>query len=344
MNIYEKLLAIQQDCEPLLKDTKLSTENRNSWVSDAQVRRLLRPLLLKHKVFCHLVSSEVIHVGENRIIRIMYEYVNVENTDEIVLTTVDYEIGGTDLTGVGITLAVKYANINTFFLETSMEEEGGGKPLGLVASPAEKAMVIVEKKKVDVAVVDQSNLNYSELHEEWDTEFEKARKLGIKVDDYYGFKVLNFDYREMLKSHGLKATQKEKQILCTSIKLGVIDEYMSVRFPEFVYVKRDKASPLFANFSYQTTKMDEPIKGFIPSLAERESNDLSDRLEKFLADKLKIDLGKLERYITNSVNAGEIEDLAWDANRNCQDIKLWLRVASPLQINEIVTKFVASVT
>lgn len=338
MTLTEKLFNIQCEASPLIKDAKLQGEDIATWTSDEYVRNMLRPLFQKYRVLFRLISSKVREIGEARLVESIYEYINVDDPCDTMTTSVCYEIGKTDLTGVGITLCGKYANINTFFLGTN-HDGTGSKPLGLVASPAEKALEKIEAKKTITVSINEFVPNDEDA---WKKEFAKVKKLGINIDKAHELRLFNFDYKEVYKEHGVKASQAEKFSLVTAVRLGIENDYILHKFPDFVYEPRVPSHQLFSKFHYTIAGYGE-IKGYIPTANERSINFICDHFLKYITDILKVDIKELGKFITNGVNAGDFENLAWDENWNAQDPVYYLRVASPKQIEHILINFIAKV-
>lgn len=336
MTLTEKLFNIQCEAGPLIKDAKLQGEDTATWTSDEYVKNMLRPLFQKHRVLFRLISSKVREIGDSRLVESVYEYINVDDPCDTMTTSVSYEIGKTDLTGVGITLCGKYANINTFFLGTG-HDNTGSKPLGSVASPAEKALEKIEAKKIANVVRDDFEPNDTQA---WKKEFARVKKLGINIDMAHELRLFNFDYKEVYKEHNVKATQTEKFNLVTAVRLNLENDYISHKFPDFVYEPRVPSHQLFNKFYYIISGYGE-IRGYIPTVAERSIKHISDYFVKYITDILKVDMADLGKFITNGVNAGDFEDLAWDENWNAQDPLYYLRVASPKQIEHILINFIA---
>lgn len=335
MTLTEKLFNIQCEAGPLIKDAKLQGEDTATWTSDEYVKNMLRPLFQKHRVLFRLISSKVREIGDSRLVESVYEYINVDDPCDSMTTSVSYEIGKTDLTGVGITLCGKYANINTFFLGTG-HDNTGSKPLGSVASPAEKALEKIEAKKADVKTTGEFTPPDERA---WSKELAKVKKRGINIDQSYELRLFNFDYKEVYKEYGVKATQSEKFNLVTAVRLGIGDDYISAKFPDFVYEPRVPSHNLFNKFYYIVSGYGE-IRGYIPTVSERSMKPAFDYFIEYIENILEINLSNLGRFITNGVNAGDFENLAWDKDKNSQDVKTYLMLASPKQIENILINFI----
>jgi len=136
MNIFQKILAISEECPPI---EKTNQTDGNKWVSAFDIKAVLNPLLLKHKVASYLHNSRIETYGTNRMVYCTFHYVNTEDVsgEDMIIVNIPYEIGDKDLTGNAITLCSKYADIQTFRI--LVVEEGDGDKIKAPVSPSDKA-------------------------------------------------------------------------------------------------------------------------------------------------------------------------------------------------------------
>lgn len=177
MNIYEKLLAITAELQTVAKNLTVQATSTQSYkaVSERDILDAVKPLENKYKIYSYPVSRDVIESNllekettyNNKTtksttlmtrIKTVYRFVNIENPDEYIETTVFSEgIDSQDKgSGKAMTYADKYALMKAYKISTgedpdqtaSIENNYTKKAKG--PTPRERLIKKLNEKGIDV--------------------------------------------------------------------------------------------------------------------------------------------------------------------------------------------------
>lgn len=135
MNLYQKLSAIEQEAETVAKNFTVGTGKYSyKAVSEADVKRVLRPLEAKYGVKSFPVSSEevaneIVMNGERANfylrLKLIYRFVNIDNPSEYIDVPCygDGLDAGDKATGKAQTYAQKYALMLMYHLVTGEDPD-----------------------------------------------------------------------------------------------------------------------------------------------------------------------------------------------------------------------------
>lgn len=166
MNIYQKLLAIQAELEPVAKNLEVKVGNgQYKAVGEVDVLRAVKPLEEKHGVYSYPCSREIVESGELTSIgkdgierkqlferiKTIYRFVNVEKPDEYI-DIASYGDGidsGDKSVGKAMTYADKYALLKAYKIQTGDDPDAVGSETlsGFTKKPqAPKELTLEEAK------------------------------------------------------------------------------------------------------------------------------------------------------------------------------------------------------
>lgn len=338
MPIYQKIAQITAALEGVEKDV---TGNEATWVSDAAIKAALRPLLIKHKVMVRLIDTIITPLRDDRIVECTFEYRDIED-DSTCYTKISYEIGSVDLTGSAITLCSKYANINTFFIETyedkSTKPFKGVEPVK-VASPKEKAQQRVEdahEKTIEAIKDKPKGLTAAWFKTKMNPEHYKAYTksallLGNNISQCHIIKMLPFSVSDLFAN----STNTIYQQLYVAYKAGLLDKYMEEGYNKIVgkdyepvYIPDD--SSYFDSFSYYNPDNSmEKFERHIPTINERANPEIFSILKNYIENTLKIDVPKMVSQLKSLRNA-QVMDYTYEE---------WLQSAQPREIDYAINEY-----
>lgn len=336
--IYQKIYAIQQEIPVIDKDVN---HEGNIWTSDEQIKRILGPLLQKHKVVSYLKSNHIKVHGKNRVISCTFIYTDTED-DTSHEITVEHEIGDTDITGTGITLCSKRADIHTFRIQTTDDQAKKGlKGQELTPRTPEakaevrqemamekisQAMPQPDPTEVPVTETPSRTIELNTLHEKWAEVYQETGYMGYKIVDSWLLKALPFDAIQFFKARKEKFLLTKKRELHTAMRLNIIFEYMKAVYPNYKIEAYSSEDVFFIH-----EELDYNYPWFPPVIARDKA--IMPQLVKMFT------MPGMNDYLRNLANEGKLEQDYTQGLVTGIDISTWLKLASPKELKEVYEGF-----